>query len=436
MDMKVENLERHWLPFTNNREFKREPRLFVRASGMHYYTPNGRKVLDGSSGLFTSAAGHCRPEIAAAVAKQLETLDFTPSFQRSHPGAFELADGVAALTPKDLDHVFFCNSGSEAVDTAMKVALAYHLARKEGQRNYFVSRERAYHGVNIGGTALSGMVRNRDVFGVLMPGILHLRHTLLPENRLTRGMGASGAELADDLARFVNLVGEKRIAAVFVEPIAGSTGVIVPPRGYLERLREICTRYGILLVFDEVICGFGRTGEAFAASSFGVTPDLITMAKALTNGAQPMGAVAVRADIYRTILEAAPEGMPEFFHGYTYTAHPAACAAGLATLEIYRKEQLFAKGRDLSGYFLDKMFALGDLAGVADVRGFGMLAGVEVKPGKAPGVRGHELQAKLYDRGLHVKTTGDNAIMAPAFIASRADIDAMADMLREAISEF
>ena len=436
MDMKVENLERHWLPFTNNREFKREPRLFVRASGMHYYTPGGRKVLDASSGLFTSAAGHCRPEIAAAVARQLETLDFTPSFQRSHPGAFELADGVAALTPAGLDHVFFCNSGSEAVDTAMKVALAYHLARKEGQRNYFVSRERAYHGVNIGGTALGGMVRNREVFGALMPGVLHLRHTLLPENRLTRGMGAKGAELADDLMRFVNLAGEKRIAAVFVEPIAGSTGVIVPPRGYLERLREICSRYGILLVFDEVICGFGRTGEAFGATSFGVTPDLITMAKALTNGAQPMGAVAVRADIYRTILDAAPEGMPEFFHGYTYTAHPAACAAGLATLEIYRKEQLFARGRDLSGYFLDRMFALGDLPAIADVRGFGMLAGVEVKPGKAPGLRGQELQARLYDRGLHVKTTGDVAIMAPALIASRADIDAMADMLREAIAEY
>jgi beta-alanine--pyruvate transaminase len=436
MDMKVENLERHWLPFTNNREFKREPRLFVRAEGMHYFTPGGRKVLDGSSGLFTSAAGHCRPEIAAAVAKQLATLDFTPSFQRSHPGAFELADGVAALTPAGLDHVFFCNSGSEAVDTAMKVALAYHVARREGQRNYFVSRERAYHGVNIGGTALSGMVRNREVFGALMPGILHLRHTLLQENRLTRGMGARGAELADDLTRFVNLVGEKRIAAVFVEPVAGSTGVLVPPRGYLERLREICTRYGILLVFDEVICGFGRTGEPFAATTFGVTPDLITMAKALTNGAQPMGAVAVRADIYRTILDAAPEGMPEFFHGYTYSAHPAACAAGLATLGIYRKEQLFERARDVSGYFLDKMFALGDLPAIADVRGIGMLAGVEVKPGKAPGLRGHELQAKLYDRGLHVKTTGDVAIMAPAFIASRADIDAMADMLREAIAEF
>ena len=436
MQMTPESLERHWMPFTNNREFKREPRLFDRASGMHYWTPTGRKVLDGSSGLFTTPAGHCRAEIATAVAKQLQTLDFTPSFMRGHPGAFALADGVAALTPKGLDHVFFCNSGSEAVDTAMKIALAYHLARKEGQRTYFVSRERAYHGVNIGGTALGGMVRNREAFGALMPAVLHLRHTLLPENRLTRGMGTRGVELADDLSRFVNLVGDKRIAAVFVEPIAGSTGVIVPPRGYLERLREICDRYGILLVFDEVICGFGRTGEPFAAATFGVTPDLITMAKALTNGAQPMGAVAVHDSIYRTVVDAAPDGAPEFFHGYTYSAHPAACAAGLATLEIYKSEQLFAKGRELSGYFLDAMFALQDLAAVNDVRGFGMLAGIEIKPGKAAGVRGNELQAKLFDRGLHVKTTGDVAIMAPAFIASRADIDLMGSILRDAIAEY
>jgi len=436
MQMTPESLERHWMPFTNNREFKREPRLFDRASGMHYWTPTGRKVLDGSSGLFTTPAGHCRAEIATAVAKQLQTLDFTPSFMRGHPGAFALADGVAALTPKGLDHVFFCNSGSEAVDTAMKIALAYHLARKEGQRTYFVSRERAYHGVNIGGTALGGMVRNREAFGALMPAVLHLRHTLLPENRLTRGMGTRGVELADDLSRFVNLVGDKRIAAVFVEPIAGSTGVIVPPRGYLERLREICDRYGILLVFDEVICGFGRTGEPFAAATFGVTPDLITMAKALTNGAQPMGAVAVHDSVYRTVVDAAPDGAPEFFHGYTYSAHPAACAAGLATLEIYKSEQLFAKGRELSGYFLDAMFALQDLAAVNDVRGFGMLAGIEIKPGKAAGVRGNELQAKLFDRGLHVKTTGDVAIMAPAFIASRADIDLMGSILRDAIAEY
>jgi len=281
------------------------------------------------------------------------------------------------------------------------------------------------------------MVRNREAFGALMPSILHLRHTLLPQNRLTRGMGTHGVELADDLQRFVNLVGERRIAAVFVEPIAGSTGVIVPPRGYLERLREICTRYGILLVFDEVICGFGRTGAPFAASSFGITPDLITMAKALTNGAQPMGAVAVHESIYRTILDAAPGGMPEFFHGYTYSAHPAACAAGLATLAIYERDRLFARSQGLSGYFLDAMFALQDLPAVADIRGFGLLAGIEVKPGNAPaGVRGAELQAKLFDRGLHVKTTGDVAIMAPAFIATRGDIDLMASILREAIAEY
>jgi beta-alanine--pyruvate transaminase len=432
----AEQLERHWMPFTNNREFKREPRLFVRASGMHYFTPSGRKVLDASSGLFTSAAGHCRPEIASAVAEQLQTLDFTSCFMRGHPGAFALADGIAALTPKSLDHVFFCNSGSEAVDTAIKIALAYHQARKEGQRTYLVSRERAYHGVNVGGTALGGMVRNRASFGVLMPNVLHLRHTLLPENRLTRGMGVRGAELADDLLRFVNLVGERCIAAVFIEPIAGSTGVIVPPRGYLERLREICDRYGILLVFDEVICGFGRTGEAFAAGTFGVSPDLITMAKALTNGAQPMGAVAVRDSIYRTIIDAAPQDSPELFHGYTYSAHPAACAAALATLEIYRSEQLFARGRALSGHFQDAMFALQDLPAVNDIRGFGMLAGIELKPDRAPGVRGNELQGKLFDRGLHVKTTGDVAIIAPALIATRADIDQMSAMLREAIAEY
>jgi beta-alanine--pyruvate transaminase len=432
----TENLERHWMPFTANRDFKRQPRMFVRASGMHYFDPSGRRVLDGSSGLFCSPAGHCRPEIAQAVAEQLQTLDYTPSFMRGHPAAFEFAAKVAELTPRGIDHVFFCNSGSEAVDTAIKMAMAYHLARGEAQRTYFVSRERAYHGVNIGGTALSGMVRNRETFGALMPAILHLRHTLLPQNRLTRGLGASGAELADDLLRFVNLVGEKRIAAVFVEPIAGSTGVILPPRGYLERLRELCTKYGILLVFDEVICGFGRTGEPFAASAFGVIPDIITMAKALTNGAQPMGAVAVRDSIYRTILEAAPEGLPEFFHGYTYSAHPAACAAGLATLDIYKKEQLFQKAKDLSAHFLDTMYALQDLGAVADVRGYGLLAGVELKPGKAPGVRGGELQARLFDRGLHVKTTGDVAILAPAFIATRADIDTMGAILREVIAEY
>ncbi len=436
MELTTETLEPYWMPFTNNRAFKRDPRLFVRASGMYYWSQHGQKILDGSSGLFTTAAGHCRPEITKAVSDQLNTLDFTPAFMRGHPGAFELANAVAELTPPGLKHIFFCNSGSEAVDTAIKIALAYHVARKEGQRTCLVSRERAYHGVNIGGTALGGMVKNRDAFGALMPGVLHMRHTLLPANRMSRGMGASGVELADDLLRFVQLVGEKRIAAVFVEPIAGSTGVILPPRGYLERIREICDRYGILLVFDEVICGFGRTGAPFAADAFGVTPDLLTMAKAITNGAQPMGAVAVRDSIYRTILDEAPEGAIEFFHGYTTSAHPAACAAGLATLKIYEKEQLFAKARELSPYFQDAMFGLQDLPVVADVRGYGLMAGIEVKPGQAPGARGSEVQAKLFDRGLHVKTTGDAAIMAPAFIASRADIDQMTAILREVLAEY
>lgn len=431
--MSASLLESHWLPFTDNRGFKREPRLFVRASGMHYWNERGDRILDGSSGLFTSAAGHCRPEIAKAVGEQLQTLDFTPSFMRGHPSAFKLADEVASLMPAGLGHVFFCNSGSESVDTAMKIAMAYHLARGEGQRSHFVSRERAYHGVNIGGTALSGMVRNREAFGTLLPGVLHMRHTLLPENRLKRGQGDVGVELADDLLRFVQLVGEKRIAAVFVEPIAGSTGVIVPPKGYLERIREICTRYGILLVFDEVICGFGRTGQAFAAQSFGVTPDMITMAKALTNGAQPMGAIAVRDDIYQTILDGASDGVTEFFHGYTYSAHPAACAAGLATLDIYRKEKLFERGRSLAPAFQDAMFALQDLPIVKDVRGYGLLAGIELHPGKAPGVRGSELQGRLFDRGLHVKTTGDVAIIAPAFIAEPVHIEEIAAHLRDAL---
>ena len=436
MELTVETLEQHWLPFTSNRQFKREPRLFVRASGMYYWGQDGHKVLDGSSGLFTSAAGHCRPEIAKAVSEQLQTLDYAPSFMRGHPGAFAFANGLAAIMPADLHHIFFCNSGSESVDTAIKIAFAYHLARKEAQRTYLVSRERAYHGVNIGGTALGGMMRNKEAFGALMPGILHLRHTWLPDNRLQRGMGASGAELADDLLRFVQLVGEKRIAAVFVEPIAGSTGVLVPPRGYLERIREICDRYGILLVFDEVICGFGRTGRAFAADSFSVTPDIITMAKALTNGAQPMGAVAVRDGIYQTIIDAAPDGALEFFHGYTYSAHPAACAAGLATLKIYETERLFTRAAEMSDYFQDAMFALQDLPAISDVRGYGMLAGVEVKPGKTPGARGTELQARLYDRGLHVKTTGDVVIVAPAFIASHAEIDLIGAILRDAIAEY
>ena len=314
------SLDHFWLPFTPNREFKREPRLFARAEGVHYFTPEGRKVLDGSSGLFCTPLGHGRREIADAVHEQLLTLDFAPTFTRAHPKAFALATRVAEFTPPGLDRVFFANSGSEAVDTAMKIALAYHRARGDGQRTMFVSRERAYHGVNMGGVALSGLVRNRESFGTGVPGVVHMRHTHLPENRFARDLPEKGGELADDLARLGALHGFANIAAVFIEPIAGSTGCLPPPRGYLARVREICDAHGILLVFDEVITGWGRTGQPFAAQTFGVTPDLITMAKAITNGAQPMGAVAVKREIHDAIVERGAAATPPSSSTATRTA--------------------------------------------------------------------------------------------------------------------
>ena len=323
-------LDYQWMPFTSNRDFKADPRMVARSEGVYMWNHHGERLLDGSSGLFCCAAGHSRTEIADAVYAQLKELAYAPPFQTGQSLAFELAQRVATLTPDGIDHVFFVNSGSEAVDTAMKIALAYHYARGEGQRQRFVSRERAYHGVNFGGTALSGMVKNRQVFGLGIPGISHMRHTWLPENRFVKGQPETGAELADDLERIVQNFGADTIAACFVEPIAGSTGCLVPPVGYLQRLREICDRHGILLVFDEVICGFGRTGKAFGAQSFGVTPDIMTMANALTNAAQPMGAVAVHDRVHDAVMNASPDTAVELFHGYTYSGHPAACAAGLA----------------------------------------------------------------------------------------------------------
>jgi len=429
-------LRSHWMPFTANRDFKAEPRLVARAEGMYYWTPDGRKVLDGSSGLFTSAAGHCRPEIAEAVHRQLLELDYTPSFLRGHPKSFELAERIAGLTPAGINRVFFVNSGSESVDTAMKMCLAYHRARGEGQRTLFISRERAYHGVNFGGVALSGMVKNRQAFGFNLPAVAHMRQTWTPEQRFTKGMPEHGAELAEDLQRFINLYGADTIAAVFVEPIAGSTGVLVPPEGYLERLRKLCDQHGILLVFDEVICGFGRTGKAFGAQSFNVTPDVMTMAKAITNGAQPMGAVAAKQSIYDTVVDAAPEATVEFFHGYTFSAHPAACAAGLAALDIYERDRLFERGAQMSAYFLDAIFHLADLPVVTDIRGYGMLAGIDFAPSAKPGARGHEIQKRLFDAGLHVKTTGDVAIIAPALIAESGHIDELCDKLRLVLKEY
>jgi beta-alanine--pyruvate transaminase len=428
-------LEHLWLPFTPNRDFKAEPRLFVRAEGVHYFAEDGRRLLDGSSGLFCVPLGHGRREIADAVHRQLLELDYTPTFTRAHPKAFELATRVTEYTPAGLDRVFFCNSGSEAVDTAMKIALAYHRARGEGQRTVFVSRERAYHGVNMGGVALSGIIKNREAFGPGVPGVVHMRHTALPENRFAPGQPEKGGELADDLARLCGLVGGANVAAVFIEPIAGSTGCLPPPRGYLERLREICDAHGILLVFDEVITGWGRTGHPFAAQAFGVTPDLLTMAKALTNGAQPMGAVAVRRAIHDAIVERGPRHAPELFHGYTYSSHPAACAAGLATLALYEREGSFARARELARHFQRRVFELAELPAVADVRGYGLFAGVDVrtKDGQ-PGLAGHEVQKRLFDAGLHVKATGDALLLAPAFVYEPAHLDELVEILRDVLA--
>ena len=428
------SLDEYWMPFTPNREFKADPKLVVRAEGMFYWNDRGGKLIDAASGLFCVNAGHGRKEIAQAVHQQLAELDFIAPFLRAHPKSFALAARLAELTPGDLNRIFYVNSGSEAVETAMKVALAYHQARGQGGRTMFVSRERAYHGVNFGGVALSGLVNNRRRFGPGLPGVVHMRHTHLKENLFVRGEGAHGVELAEDLQHLVALHGAENIAACFVEPIAGSTGCLVPPRGYLKRLREICDEHGILLVFDEVICGFGRTGNAFAAQSFDVTPDLMTMAKGLTNGAQPMGAVAISERVHDTIVGAAADGAIEFFHGYTYSGHPAACAAGLATLDIYRNEGLFERGAALSPYFLDGLWSLEDLPAVADLRGFGMLAAIELHPAGAPGARGHLLQKKLFDNGLHLKTTGDAALIAPPLIAERQHIDMIIDCLRKTLA--
>jgi len=430
MQFQANDLENHWMPFTANREFKANPRLIVGGKGVYLKDHKGGTVIDGSSGLFCCPLGHGRKEIAEAVYTPLVENDYASPFMPSKPGTFELANRVARITPDGIDHVFFVNSGSESIDTALKMAMAYHRARGEGQRTRFVSRERAYHGVNIGGVSLSGMVKNRETFSGVMPGVVTLRHTWNPDELFVRGQPESGAELANDLLRFCETYGASTIAAVFVEPIAGSTGVLVPPKGYLERLREICDETGILLVFDEVICGFGRTGHAFASQAFGVTPDIMTMAKALTNGAQPMGAVAVKDEVYKTITEAAPENAIEFFHGYTYSGHPAACAAGIAVQKIYEEEGSFDKAAAMTDYFLDGLFSLQDMDCVKDIRGYGLLGAVELHAKGAPGALGTQVQKDLFWNGMHVKFTGDTGIVAPAFIAEKAHVDEMIDKLR------
>ena len=436
MDIAAYSLEEHWMPFTPNREFKERPNLIEKSSGIHLIDHRGGKVLDGSSGLFCVPAGHGRREIADAVHEQLLTNDYTAPFNLGHKGSFQLANMIAAIAPEPINRVFFTNSGSESIDTALKICMAYHGARGDHRRQRFVSRARAYHGVNIGGVSLSGMVKNRDVFPVCMPYVVNMRHTWRAEDRFNRGQAENGEDLANDLERFCETFGGYTIAACFVEPVAGSTGVLVPPKGYLERLREICDAHGILLVFDEVITGFGRLGAAFAAQAFGVTPDIMTMAKALTNGCQPMGAVAVKNEIYDTVVDAAPDGAIEFFHGYTCSAHPASCAAGIATQKLYRDGGLFERGAALADHFQDAVFALEEMDMITDVRGYGLLAGFDVKPGAVPGALGPRIQKRLFRNGLHVKFTGDAGILAPQFIATTDDIDEMMEILRRTLAEF
>ncbi len=418
------DLESFWLPFTPNRAFKRAPRLIARAKDMHYFTPEGRAVLDGTAGLWCTNAGHNRDPIVAAIQRQAAELDYAPAFQFAHPKAFELASRIAALAPGDLDRVFFCNSGSEAVDTALKIALAYHHVRGEGARSRLIGRERGYHGVGFGGISVGGIVNNRKFFGSLLAGVDHLPATYSREQQaFTKGEPEWGAHLADDLERIVALHDASTIAAVIVEPMAGSTGVLPAPKGYLERLRAICDRHGILLIFDEVITGFGRLGYAFAAERYGVTPDMITFAKGVTSGAVPMGGVIAREGVYDAFMHG-PEQAIELFHGYTYSAHPLACAAGLATLDVYRDEKLFERAKALEPVFADAAMSLKALPGVLDIRTVGLTAGIDLasRPGGFGKRAAEAMDRAFHDEGLMVRITGETLALTPPLIVSAAQI--------------
>ncbi len=428
------NLEAFWMPFSANRQFKKAPRMLVRAEGMNYWSHDGRKVLDGTSGLWCVNAGHCRPGIAEAVGAQLLELDYAPAFQMGHPNVFELAARLTAIAPQKLDHVFFTNSGSESVDTALKIALAYHRVKGDGSRIRLIGRERGYHGVNFGGISVGGIASNRKHFGALLAGVDHIRHTHdLKRNAFTRGEPEHGAELADDLERLVALHDASTIAAVIVEPVAGSTGVLIPPKGYLQRLRQICDKHGILLIFDEVITGFGRLGTPFAADYFGVVPDIMTTAKGVTNGVVPMGAVFVKSDIYEAFMSG-PEHMIEFFHGYTYSGNPVSSAAGLATLDIYQDEGLLTRGAELGGYFEDALHALKGLPHVIDIRNIGLVGAVELEPmAGAPTKRAFTAFLECYERGVMIRTTGDTIALSPPLIIQKSEIDLLVGTLADVI---
>lgn len=429
------DLRAFWMPFTSNRQFKSQPRMLVAAQDMHYTSADGRPILDGTAGLWCCNAGHGRPRITRAISEMAGTLDYAPAFQMGHPTAFELANRLVDIAPDGIDHVFYTNSGSEAVDTALKIALAYHRARGEGQRTRLIGRERGYHGVGFGGISVGGIVNNRRFFGTLLAGVDHMPHTHLPENRMTRGQPEHGAHLADELERIVTLHGAETIAAVIVEPMAGSTGVLMPPKGYLEKLREITRKHGILLIFDEVITGFGRLGSPFAAQHFGVVPDMITCAKGLTNGVIPMGAVLTSAAIHDAFMTG-PEHVIELFHGYTYSGNPIASAAGIATLDTYAEDGLLTRAASLETYWENALHGLADRPHVVDIRNMGLIGAVELAPIEGqPGKRAFDVFVKAFEAGILIRVTGDIIALSPPLIISEAQIDELIGTLGQVLSE-
>ena len=427
-------MDSFWMPFTANRQFRRAPRMLVSAQDMHYVADDGRRILDGVAGLWCCNAGHCRPRIVDAIQRQAATMDFAPTFQMGHPLAFEAAERVAALFPADLNRVFFTNSGSEGVDTALKIALAYHRVRGQGTRTRLIGRERGYHGVGFGGISVGGIPGNRKLYGGLLTGVDHLPHTHdLARNAFIRGQPQWGAERADALDSIVALHDASNIAAVIVEPLSGSTGVLVPPLGYLQRLREICTRHGILLIFDEVISGFGRLAAPFAVDRFGVVPDMVIVAKGITNGAIPMGAVVVRQEIHDAFMTGG-EAQIELPHGYTYSGHPMAAAAAIATLDTYAEEGLFERAAELEPYFADAVHGLRDAGPVIDVRTLGLVAGIELEPRPGePGARAYDVLCACFEAGVLVRTTGETVALSPPLIVSRAQIDEIVGTLAEVL---
>ncbi|MGF6256304.1 aspartate aminotransferase family protein [Ensifer sp. LBL] len=429
------DLRAFWMPFTANRQFKKEPRMFVGAKDMHYTTHDGRTVLDGTAGLWCVNAGHCRPKITEAIRAQAGELDYAPAFQLGHPKAFELANRLVDIAPEGMNHVLYTNSGSESVDTALKVALAYHRAKGDGSRFRLIGRERGYHGVNFGGISVGGIVSNRKMFGTLLTGVDHMPHTHLPaQNGFTRGEPEHGGDIATELERIVTLHDASTIAAVIVEPVAGSTGVLIPPKGYLQKLREICTKHGILLIFDEVITGFGRLGTPFAAQYFDVKPDIITTAKGLTNGVIPMGAVFVTSEIHDAFMNG-PEHMIEFFHGYTYSGNPIASAAALGTLDTYKEEGLLTRAAELAPYWEEGLHSLRDCPHVIDVRNLGLIGAIELQPiAGEPTKRAFSAFLKAYESGLLIRTTGDIIALSPPLIISKAEIDELFGKLRAVLN--